>query len=145
VTRSPLARDRLISAIESALNEQSAENESDTPDFILAEHMVRALESFEIASRLREDWYGHRHAPGGTGLSGKNITPAERMPAMDKSPGQVAYEAYLAKSDGRSLVSGAELPDWGLVPGDIRDAWEAAASAVLADDAERRKGENKPA
>lgn len=41
------------------LNKHSRENESNTPDFILAEYMLAALEAFEKASRAREDWYDH--------------------------------------------------------------------------------------
>jgi hypothetical protein len=57
---SPLAQD-----LGSVLNRHSAENRSDTPDFILAQYMLDALAAFEKASRAREDWYGHRHAIGG--------------------------------------------------------------------------------
>ena len=48
-----------------------------------------------------------------------------------RTPGQVAFEAYAEQSEGKSLVSGAELPVWEMLPRDIQDAWEAAASAVL--------------
>jgi hypothetical protein len=54
----------LQSALAGALNGQSAENGSDTPDFILAELLAGCLAAFDKASRAREDWYGHRHEPG---------------------------------------------------------------------------------
>jgi hypothetical protein len=41
-----------------AINSVSAENDSNTPDFILAEYLVHCLEGFAIASVNREDWYG---------------------------------------------------------------------------------------
>lgn len=51
----------------------------------------------------------------------------------DKTPGQVAYEGYLAHSGGRSLVTMAPLPSWEEQAGAIREAWEQAAGAVLAE------------
>lgn len=47
-----------------------------------------------------------------------------------KSYGQTAYDAYLKFSDGRSLVSGAELPAWPDLDSKIRDAWGKAGEAV---------------
>lgn len=44
--------------------------------------------------------------------------------------GQVAYEAYFEASNGRSLVSGAQLPVWGGQDPDIQQAWDCAAHAV---------------
>ena len=55
--------------LRSVLNRHSAENQSDTPDFILAQYMLDALAAFEKASRAREDWYGHRHAPDAPAVS----------------------------------------------------------------------------
>lgn len=50
--------------IANALNRHSAENGSNTPDFILAEYLLKCLEAFDLASLRREDWYGHFHRPG---------------------------------------------------------------------------------
>jgi hypothetical protein len=47
------------------------------------------------------------------------------------TPGKIAYEAYFEHSDGKSLVSGASLPAWDDQAEEIRQAWEAAANAVL--------------
>lgn len=44
--------------------------------------------------------------------------------------GKIAYEAYCAKTNWKSLVSGADLPQWGALKPEIKDAWEAAAIAV---------------
>ena len=51
-------RDDLVKKIAVVLNSASRESTSDTPDFILAEHMIESLEAFEKASRAREQWYG---------------------------------------------------------------------------------------
>jgi len=47
------------------------------------------------------------------------------------SLGQVAYEAYLEASGGRSLVSGAALPTWNEQAKEIREAWEHVADTVI--------------
>lgn len=57
-------RDALERELAAAVNRRSAENDSDTPDFILAGLLADALDAFGTASRRREDWYGHRHEPG---------------------------------------------------------------------------------
>lgn len=40
------------------INSESREQDSDTPDFILAEYMIACLEAFELASNKRESFYG---------------------------------------------------------------------------------------
>jgi hypothetical protein len=49
----------------------------------------------------------------------------------DKRLGQTAYEAYRDAADGRSLASGEPLPAWPQLAPAIRDAWQAAALAVV--------------
>ena len=46
------------------LNRRSREEDSNTPDFILAEYLVACLGAFEVASNRREVWYGVEHKPG---------------------------------------------------------------------------------
>lgn len=53
-------RGRLRKAIEAVINSASAENASDTPDFILAEYLIGCLDAFDQAVRQREKWYGRR-------------------------------------------------------------------------------------
>jgi len=47
------------------LNRYSAENGSNTPDFILADFLLRCLEAFDLTSRSRERWYGRSLSIGG--------------------------------------------------------------------------------
>lgn len=49
-----------------------------------------------------------------------------------KSGGQIAYEAYRAYSHGKSLATGASIPEWECLRPDIKAAWEAAAFALMA-------------
>ena len=44
--------------IETAINRHSAENGSDTPDFILAEYLIACLAAYDQAVTAREKWYG---------------------------------------------------------------------------------------
>lgn len=52
----------LVEELRALLNRHSAENESDTPDFILAEFLLGCLNAYDTAIRRRSDWYG-RDAP----------------------------------------------------------------------------------
>lgn len=45
--------------------------------------------------------------------------------------GRTAYDAYARKAKGVSLVSGDRLPPWEDLPKKVKDAWLAAAAAVL--------------
>lgn len=49
-----------------------------------------------------------------------------------KSLGQIAYEAYLKATDGKSLVSGQHLPCWEGQKVEIQASWEQAGKAVAA-------------
>jgi len=53
--------DSLRREITSALNRASAENESDTPDFVLAEFLLDALKAFDRATQQRDSWYGYQY------------------------------------------------------------------------------------
>ncbi|MDD5650798.1 MAG: hypothetical protein PHF86_10360 [Candidatus Nanoarchaeia archaeon] len=43
--------------IEDAINKVSEENESNTPDFILAEYLINCLKAFDLATKQRDKWY----------------------------------------------------------------------------------------
>jgi len=44
----------------SLLNRHSQENESDTPDFILAEYLIGSLKVFNESVNNRQIWYGRK-------------------------------------------------------------------------------------
>ena len=50
---------------------------------------------------------------------------------MQRTDGEIAYIGYCKQTNWKSLVSGADLPQWGALKKEIQDAWEAAAKAVL--------------
>ena len=53
--------------LESLINKYSKENESNTPDFILAGYMEYCLLAFTTATKLRDNWYGINPRPGWMG------------------------------------------------------------------------------
>ena len=53
--------------LQELLNRHSKENDSNTPDFILANYIHRCLETWAITTRERERWYGVKLAPGQSG------------------------------------------------------------------------------
>lgn len=56
--------------IEAAINKNSAERGSNTPDFILADFLLASLAAFDTASLRREEWYGAKNSPGSS-VSGR--------------------------------------------------------------------------
>jgi hypothetical protein len=46
--------------LRATINRHSAENGSDTPDFILASYLLGCLDCFDAAVLARSNWYG-RH------------------------------------------------------------------------------------
>jgi hypothetical protein len=44
--------------LEELINKYGKENNSDTPDFIIAEFMAKCLEAFDKAVKKRSKWWG---------------------------------------------------------------------------------------
>jgi len=53
----------LRATIEEAINLVSRENESNTPDWVLAQYLMDCLKAFEIATKARDKWYGISLSP----------------------------------------------------------------------------------
>lgn len=68
VSEETVGRSTLQSALTKALNKFSAENDSNTPDFILAKYLLKCLEAWNEGVMLREVWYGRNPEPG-TGIT----------------------------------------------------------------------------
>lgn len=54
---------KFIKDLQSLINEHNLENESNTPDFILANYLNETLNSFINASNAREAWYSIKLEP----------------------------------------------------------------------------------
>jgi hypothetical protein len=79
--------------IEHDINSCSAENGSNTPDFILAEYLMDCLAAYDKATKAREEYYGVEFAPGtrrfriDNSLDRRGDAPQltmERVEALDK-------------------------------------------------------------
>lgn len=55
---------KFVQELEEIINKCSIENESDTPDFILAAYLRDCLTAFGNAIGKRDDWYGHNLTEG---------------------------------------------------------------------------------
>jgi hypothetical protein len=71
---------KLRAEIERAINYASAENGSNTPDFILAQYLTDCLAAFDRAVQARAKWYGRMDQPG----------QAQVVAAPETNPGSVA-------------------------------------------------------
>lgn len=105
----------LIKELERAINCVSAENGSNTPDFILAEYLVSCLAAFNVASRQREAWYDVHLSPAQPETRDEVIEECAKacderaqMQQEDHGPGQCHERsgALLCAYDLRALKSG---------------------------------------
>ena len=55
------------------INQHCKENDSDTPDFILAKYLNAVLENFNAAVKQREEWYGRQKHLSDLHEAGENI------------------------------------------------------------------------
>jgi hypothetical protein len=55
--------------LESLVNKYSKENDSNTPDFILAQFILRSLYAFNCGVNDREKWYGREEKDAITSLT----------------------------------------------------------------------------
>ena len=67
-------KSKLRSAIQNAINCNSAENGSDTPDFILADYLTMCLEAFDKTLHARSKWYNHHCTIGSCNHSEEKIS-----------------------------------------------------------------------
>lgn len=68
-------------ALASALNRFSAENASNTPDWILAQYLLGCLAAWNVATQQRETWYGRDGRPLSTRAIPTQSLPPEAEPA----------------------------------------------------------------
>jgi hypothetical protein len=130
--RLPKAPVTLREGIASILNSHSHENVSNTPDFILASFLTACLDAFDGCVVAREDWYGHRHEPGGVVHNTQVPSEqAENRPRCDHhfvSKHEPDHEIYWVK-----ICSLCGEPDWYDLDRQIREASRARDTAMIAD------------
>ena len=54
-----------VKELSAVINRHSKENETNTPDFILAEYMNDCLEAYTKLDKKRTDWYANSAIPEG--------------------------------------------------------------------------------
>jgi hypothetical protein len=54
----------LEAKIREAINQESAENESNTPDWVLAEYLIGCLDNWNKATINRDKYFGYRKEKG---------------------------------------------------------------------------------
>lgn len=67
----------LEAAIAAALNSFSAENASNTPDWILAQYLLGCLAAWNTAVQQRETWYGRDPRPASICDAPDTVLPAK--------------------------------------------------------------------
>lgn len=73
------------------LNRHSAENGSDTPDFILATYLLDCLKVWNEAVRERDRWYGHTTLRQRLGIDESGyMTIRERPGIVESGPAREA-------------------------------------------------------
>ena len=82
--------------IESAINSTSAENGSDTPDFILAEYLTDCLAAYDKAVTAREKWYERQELPTPfpSDNTTKSVSPTYSIPQTNPAP-------FVSEADAR--------------------------------------------
>jgi len=95
--------------IRHAINRNSAENGSDTPDFILAEYLMDCLDAFDKTVQMRSGWYNHHcHIGGCNHLDAKMVSVEipSTLPSLDDLDYEVATEKPEVITD-ECLICGA--------------------------------------
>lgn len=64
----------LAEELRAVLNRHSSENNSNTPDWILADYLTACLDAFNEAVKKRASWYGRWDIPGQPAVTGWSPT-----------------------------------------------------------------------
>lgn len=55
--------------LQALINRCSIENDSNTPDWLLAQYLISCMDAFTVATQQRETWYGRDSRPSAPLLS----------------------------------------------------------------------------
>lgn len=104
----PKKREQLIKGFREVINTHSAENESGTPDFILAEMLVDFLDTFNQTTIARECWHGRQPTPADSEPAGPSPSRHFNVENCDVVYPPVAQDALGGKDFG-SLLETANI------------------------------------
>lgn len=73
--------------LETLINKYSKDNESDTPDFILAQYLINCLQVFKVVVKDRDAWYGNAFGTSNwiTRVKKEPYTPGTRYGLIKRS------------------------------------------------------------
>lgn len=115
----------------SLLNRTSAENGSNTPDFVLADYLRTCLRALDEAINARSKWYGRSDSPG----SGAALTPPGHVlvgPDARERIAAVVQAAHEWRTERAAYASDPRLSCRRL--GEAGDSIETALSALTPED-----------
>lgn len=115
---SGVPEDPLRAELKAAFNRVSAENGSNTPDWVLADFVTAVVKAFDTATRVRESWYGVKLAPGQVRPSDEDAVAlvfqalGEASMCWENPDGAGVFQDVRAADIGRRLVQalGFEVP-----------------------------------
>ena len=81
-----LTSDSLLNDVALVLNRYSAENASNTPDFILAEYLRACLMAYDAAVQSRAMWYGRMDVPGYGSVPFRKIEDVTEVQIREAEP-----------------------------------------------------------
>lgn len=91
------------------LNSESREEDSNTPDFILSELMIKCLEAFELANNKREAWYDIELSPANNWFELIMTAIGEASMCWSETP-KGTFDSEEAKRIGLRLVAAMKKP-----------------------------------
>ena len=147
-----------VKEIAALLNRHSVENDSNTPDFIMAEFVSKCLDAFNNAVRERERWYGRTHdarkaegqrpgwVPGDAEPPPSGPTDTERLEAIEGWLREAGVHRFIKLGDKTTFLR--EAAGWCVWwPGDDEDClvdggtWREAIDAAMAAQQADRKAD----
>jgi len=102
-----MAKNTLVTELRAVLNKYSQENNSNTPDYILASYLLACLAAFDEAVQKRETWYGRDSLAAYASRVKKRKTwwrkDREAIPRMARSRGPEPRRMLLPPLQSRSV------------------------------------------
>jgi hypothetical protein len=75
-----MVKGEFVAELRELINRHSVENGSNTPDYMLADYLVKCLDTWEHFTILRERWYGAQLAPGRVEFPAKFVDGGRLQP-----------------------------------------------------------------
>ena len=90
--------DKFIKELETLINKYSMENDSNTPDYILAEYLSNCLKTFNTALQKRAHWYGETAISEVTKYTTFHHSIEDEAVMLEKAASDHNYYNYCARA-----------------------------------------------